>query len=111
VLKYALLLGLLLATSANALTITWVAPTTREDGSALLASEIASYRVVWTINGVAQPGFDIPGNVLTYNVVETTKGKYCFTLYTHDTAGLESAASNTSCRNASPKPPSGVSVR
>ena len=101
----------LLALPAMAINLTWIAPTQREDGTALAASEIASYTLNVTLAGVAQPSVSIPGTATAYTFVDTVKGKYCFTLVIVDTAGLTSALSNQACRNANPKAATGVSAK
>jgi len=100
-----LVLALFAVPAMATITLTWVAPTQREDGTALLSTEIASYQVSYTLGGVAQTGFNVPGNVVTYAFADTVKGKYCFTMHTVDTDGLVSAPSATVCKNANPKAP------
>jgi hypothetical protein len=97
---------------AQALTIRWTAPTQREDDTALAATEIASYRIHLTLNGVALVTLTAPGTASSYQYNETVRGRYCATVVTVDTDGLESVPSTPpACRNANPKAPSGVGLR
>lgn len=111
--KVSLYLSLLffsLGASADVLTVTWVAPTQREDLTPLLASEIAGYRLSWTVKGVAQADKNVTGTSYLLDT-GTLAGRTCVTLRTVDTDGLESDPSNTACRNAKPKPPTNVAVK
>ena len=100
-----LLLLLPCAALADTVTLTWTAPTQREDATALPATEIAGYRVEWWKDGTAQTGFVVPGAVTTYVHSNLTAGRYCYTLQTVDTDGLESVATGQVCRKARPNPP------
>jgi hypothetical protein len=121
----ALLAGLLLSALASAATggLSLTAPTTRVDGSPLLASEIASYTIACTYTptgGVAAacvaltptslPGASVGGTV-TFTVSQN--GQACFTLATVDTGGRVSLPTNAACKAvtiANPNPPTGVTV-
>ena len=112
--KHSLLLLSLLAfaSQADTLTVRWTPPTTRVDGTALPSTEIAGYRLEWTVKGVPQSDKVVTGAVSTYTLdTGTLSGRTCVTLYTQDTDGLESAPAQTACRNAKPNPPTGVTVK
>lgn len=103
-----LLLLALISTSAFADTVSlsWTTPTLREDGTALLASEIANYRISWTIKNVAQTDILAAGTATSYTLnTGTLAGRVCAVLRTVDTDGLESMPTNAACRNARPNPP------
>jgi hypothetical protein len=97
--------------AAANISISWVAPTQRVDGSPLAASEIASYQFDVTLNGSALPSFTVPGTATTYTYVDSVKGRYCFKARTVDTAGLQSDPSAEVCRNANPRPPGQLSAK
>lgn len=96
---------------ADTLTVTWVQPTQREDGSPLLASEIANYRMVWTVAGVVQADKTVPTG--TSYVLDTgaLSGKICLRLATVDTDGVESVLTSEVCRKARPKSATGLAVK
>lgn len=82
--------------------LTWSAPTTRADGTALPAAQIKGYNVY-----VQAPGATTSPKVnaavvtaLTYTYTPATMvttGPYCFALTTVDTGDLESAQSDKFC--------------
>jgi len=111
--KRLLLLAALLPISAFAATVnvTWVQPTTYEDGSPLPASEIQHYRLAWSVRGVAQPDIIVPvGATYTLNT-GTLTGRTCVTLFTVATDDQESEPSNTACKNARPGRPTNLTAR
>lgn len=101
---------MLVPSLALALDLSWTAPTQREDGSALAASEIAQYRIALSLNGNALTMIEVPGSATAYTFVETLKGKYCARIATVDADGLVSDFTSPVCRNARPNPPSGLRV-
>ncbi len=106
----AALLALAAPAALAANTLTWIAPTQRTDGSALAASEIAKYRITWTLDGVAQTNIEVAGTLLTYTHSVTALAKYCYTMYTIDTAGRVSPASATACKDTGVKPKAATGV-
>lgn len=93
--------------------LTWTAPTTRIDGSALAAADIAKYTVTW---GTAPGG---PYNAGTQDATVTNAtvqrsgtglGTRCYIVTVTDKAGLISAPSNEACKtvNAAPSPASNL---
>ena len=105
--KYAIAMMLLLtsfwAFAAPAVsTLSWDAPTTRVDGTPLDPADIAEYRVYYTINGEPQ-GIDpivVNGTSASETVTLELTPRVepyviSFAITTVDTAGLESAQSET----------------
>lgn len=94
-----------------AVTLTWVAPTTRVNGAALSAAEIGQYAI--TKNGA--PLATVPGNTLTYSDA-SSNGCVADTwaLVAIDTGALFSAAATATTPvdkvQCAPKPPTGFSV-
>lgn len=85
----------------------WTPPTARVDGSALTSAEIKNYRLVWTLNGVAQTAVLIPGGTTSsYTLTTATSGRVCGQLVTIDTDGLESDPTPIVCKKSRPNPPS-----
>lgn len=91
--------------------LTWTRPTQRVDGTALPVTEIASYKLNVTLNGNPLPTVSIAGDLQAHTFVDTVKGRYCFTLQTIDTDGLQSDPTQEVCRRANPKSPAGFSAR
>jgi fibronectin type 3 domain-containing protein len=78
--------------------VTWSAPTTRLDGSALAASAIEGYRVFYTREG-SSAGEDQAitidgGNITATSVALSSTGTYTFAVTAIDNAGLESPLSS-----------------
>lgn len=96
---------------ADTVTLTWTAPTQREDGTTLAAAEIAAYKFAWSLNGAALATFTVPGTAITYTLSNLSPGKYCFTTATVDTDGQESVPTGEVCRKAKPNPPSNLRAR
>jgi hypothetical protein len=109
--RFRLLFLFALPAAADTLTLTWTAPTQREDGTALTAAEIANYRVTWTLAGSPLAPFTVPGNVSTWTLEGLAPGKYCLRMSTIDTENLESVPSEEVCRKAKPNPPGNVKAR
>ena len=99
--------GMMVALAAQAAPapsdLSWEAPTTRVDGTALAAEEIKEYRVYYTIDGQA-PGESVPIVVDGTAASETVTLELLpraapyvvsFSITTVDTDGLESAQSET----------------
>jgi hypothetical protein len=124
-LTLAALFGAQLAAAATG-QLTFTPPTTRVDGSALSASEIAGYDVQcsrWTATGAPASttctqfaGITLPagatGGTLA-GTVPATGGQACFQVRTRDTAGQVSAWSAEGCKTfgaVAPNPPTNVVV-
>ena len=105
-----LIVMLPLAAVADTLSITWVQPTTREDGTALPLAEIANYRLSWTVRGVAQPDITVPRGTNYTLDTGTLSGRTCVVMRTVDTDGLESVPTEPACRNARPNPPGNLGI-
>lgn len=98
---------------AKEVTASWTAPTTREDGSALQASEITGYEV--RFNRTAEPdmswkrvGVLAPAET-TYRYTLTTPGSHCMTVRT--LAGdLRSAWAQEACVEFSASAPAAPTI-
>ena len=101
--------------------LSWTAPTTRVDGTPLDPTDIAEYRVYYTINGEPQ-GVDpivVSGTSASETVTLELTPRVepyviSFAITTVDTAGLESAQSETVSKTfqvdstAAPNPPTNI---
>lgn len=92
----AILLGVLLLLSnftlAETRNISWEIPTLREDGSILLAEEIAGYDIAYSNGEVLER---VVGT--SYTVTLPSPGEYCFKGRTVDTGELVSDWSDVVC--------------
>ena len=120
-----LFVGMLVTLAAHAApapsNLSWEAPTTRVDGTALDPADIAEYRVYYTINGEPQ-GIDpivVNGTSASETVTLELTPRVepyviSFAITTVDTAGLESAQSETVSKTfqvdstAAPNPPTNI---
>ncbi len=76
-------------------TLTWTDPTTRTDGSALTAAEIASIDIFDSAaTNPAVPIGNVPGGAGTFTTAVLTVGDHAFTVIVNDTTGHKSAPSN-----------------
>lgn len=77
-------------------TLTWVAPSTREDGSAFSLSQLGGYKIyVGTVDGNLVPAGTIDDPTVTsYTVRNIQQGEYIFAVTAFDSAGIESGFSN-----------------
>jgi Putative Ig domain len=86
------------ATSGTA-TLTWIAPTTNTDGSAL--TDLAGYHIYYgtspsalsTVIDIANPA------TTTYTIASLTSGTWYFAVNAYTTSGLESSLSNTGSKS------------
>ena len=80
---------------SNVLNLSWVAPSAREDGSALSLSEIASYRIYYgTESGDYQNELDVnDSSAVQAQISGIGSGTYYIALSTVDTEGRESSFS------------------
>lgn len=82
--------------------LSWINPKTRSDGSYLLLSSIAGYRVYYGSDDQnLQPLLDIDGSYTdNYRVGVSTAGSYFFAITAYDTHGRESELSNIVLKQA-----------
>jgi hypothetical protein len=85
-----------IATTTGSAALSWVAPSSRTDGSSLSLSEIAGYRLyMGTAANNLEAIVDLEDSSLTNYVVENLQtGTYYFALTAYDTSGNESELSN-----------------
>lgn len=110
-LKYLFAALLVLSASAEAATLSWTLPTTRVNGSALSAGELASVKIYK--QGAASAIATIPATQPTYTVPDCASAIYSATVV--DAGGLESAQSGVASNiplavNCAPKPPTAVQI-
>jgi hypothetical protein len=111
----ALLLLAPMAAWAGQAVVSWANPTSRTDGAALAASEIAGTRVQWSqctstgAFGTVAGEQTTTGTATSTTVLNLAAGNWCFRAFTRDTAGLESMASAVASKivpsSAAPRPP------
>lgn len=106
--RYLILLLLASAPAMADVTFRWTQPTKREDGSALPATEIAGYKLDWTLKGVAQPTVTVPSG--SSYLLPAPAGRVCGTLKTVDTDGLESVATAQACKWSKPLRPTNLTA-
>jgi len=97
--------------SADTLRVDCVTPTTREDGSALLAAEIASYELITTHSAGEIHTYTLSG--CGVNVVVAKIGSYSAVMHTIDTAAKRSKASNTAAfvvKGSGPSAPTNLRI-
>ena len=82
-------------TGGRATTMSWVAPSEREDGTPLALSEIAGYRIYYGPTAGEYPyHFDITDSLAIQTKLQNLpSGHYIFVITTLDTDGRESAYS------------------
>jgi hypothetical protein len=109
--KRTLLLALLLPFMASAadVTVSWTHPTSREDGTLLAVTEIASTKIEWGLcsNGTYTSSVTVPAPATSKALTNIASGVYCFRAYTTDVNGLVSAPSAVvqKALNSPPKAP------
>jgi hypothetical protein len=105
------------ALAGNAV-LTWTAPTTYVDGTALPASKISGYKIEWgttttTCAAATYPSnTTVPATPLTYTVSNLSPGIWCFRAYTNADTG-QSAATNPVSKTVVaplPGPPGSLTV-
>jgi type IV secretory pathway protease TraF len=89
-------------------TASWVAPTTRVDGTPITAAEIEGYTFRHTIAGVVQPETFVVG---TSRVISVTSQQVCVTVATVGIDGQQSDFTAQVCRKARPGKPTNLQVR
>ncbi len=92
-------------------TLSWVAPTTNEDGTPL--TDLAGYKIYYgTATGNYPKNVDV-GNVNTFSITGLPTGTYFFVATAYNIAKFESTYSNEVSKNITNKPsaPSGCSVK
>jgi len=86
------------AFSASA-TVSWTAPTTNTDGSAL--TDLSGYKIYYGTASATYSHYIDVANVTSYTVSGLTSGTYYFVVTAYDTEGYESVYSNEVSRNVS----------
>lgn len=82
-------------------TLSWTIPTTRADGTALTASELAGYEIYYT-NETGSVSSVVPvsnGTAVSTNVTSLASGNYSFSISAIDTSGLKSELSTVATIN------------
>jgi len=79
-------------------TVSWTAPTTNTDGSAL--TDLASFRVVYgrSSTDLSQSASVNNPSVTSYTVNNLATGQWFFAVYARNSAGMESAISNVATK-------------
>jgi hypothetical protein len=77
------------------MTLGWVAPVTRSDGTPLSLSDINGYWIYYgTTAGAYTNNLDVTdGTATTYTITNLPVGTYYVAMTTYDSAGMESAKS------------------
>lgn len=83
----------------GAVTLSWVAPTERTDGTPL--TNLAGYKIAYgRMSGIYDYEIDVPNpGIVTYVVENLVPGDWYFTLTAYDASDLESAPSNEVARS------------
>ncbi len=89
-------------TTMGSVSLSWVPPTTRTDGSALDMSEISGYRIYMgtTADSLEEIVELADGSINDYVVDNILTGDYYFAVTTYDTDGNESEFSNIALKSA-----------
>jgi hypothetical protein len=109
----------------DTLTISWVAPTQRTDGTALPLSQLSGFRVDWgTCTTATPPAFGTQIGTATttmntdteYSTGVLSPATYCVRVYANATDGTVSASSNIASKTifpppSPPKPATNVTVK
>lgn len=87
------LLSVLAVPKTASATVRWSAPTAREDGTALPATDIAGYNLYYSVvsGGAMTKIASLSASDLSYVVTDLTAGTYYFAATTVDSKGMESA--------------------
>ncbi len=87
------------AVATGTATLSWQAPTEREDGTPL-NGDLAGYRVYWgtSANDLTNSSTIANAGITTYLVEGLTPATWYFAITAFDTAGLESTRSNTASK-------------
>lgn len=83
--------------TADQLLLSWVAPTTRADGTPLTLSDLEGYRIYYgTSASDLDMLVDLNDNSITdYTITGLPSGSYYFSVTAYDSSGAESGFSNT----------------
>lgn len=105
----ALLSLMALSALADTATVSWVAPTQREDNTPLPITELSEFRIYWGL-GTAFDNTTVVTNptTTTYVIEGLTPGTYSFRMTAVDTNGLESGFSAVATKTVevtAPMPP------
>ena len=96
----------------STLTLSWVAPTTRQNGDALTAAELGGYEI-YQVNpdGTGAVLLVEDGTATTYEIEISESGEYLFAIATVDSDGLKSEKSGSVNAQFVPSnPPAGVQL-
>jgi hypothetical protein len=74
----------------RAVTLNWIAPVTRANGTALSQQEIGGYEIAYAVNGSDSQIINVPPEVLTFETGTLDPGSYEFAIAVYDQAGLYS---------------------
>ena len=91
------------STASNAATLTWTAPATNTDGTAL--TDLAGYNVYYGTSAGNYTNKINAGNVTTYTVSNLAAGTYYFAVTAYSSTGQESAYSNMGSKTISSTTP------
>ncbi len=85
-------------TTTGSATVSWTAPTTNDDGSAL--TDLAGFRVAYGMNSASldQSASITNASISTYTVGNLTSGQWYFAVYAVNSSGLESGVSNVATK-------------
>ena len=86
------------SSSTSSATLTWDAPTTNADGTAL--TDLAGYKIYYgpATNDYSGGSIDV-GLTTSYDAQALPSGWTCFVVTAYDTSGNESTYSNEVCKN------------
>jgi hypothetical protein len=76
----------------NSVTLTWIAPTTNEDGTPL--NDLTGYKIYYGTSAASYSNNIIVGNITSYTISNLPSNMYYFTVVAYDTSGNESNYSN-----------------
>jgi len=87
--------SIVVSSQTSSMTLSWVAPAARSDGTSLSLSEIEGYRIYYGTTAGAYPNsVDVTdGTATTATVTNLPVGTYYVVMSTYDTAGVEGAKS------------------
>jgi hypothetical protein len=80
--------------------VTWTAPATYVDGSALEAGALEGYRLLWSVRGEIQPEVAVPAGATSFDLGDH-KGRVCVSLVAI-AHGVESDPSAIACKAVKP---------
>jgi hypothetical protein len=78
--------------TSNSVTLTWIAPTTNDDGTPL--TDLAGYKIYYGTSPSSYSNHITIGNTNSYSISNLSSNMYYFTIVAYDTSGNESNYSN-----------------